>query len=170
MPFRMPILAYVTLLAGCGPKPPEVVHVGDAYLRFPRHDFYRSITDDGASRPSFVAYVTPEEDRQQSINLEYDDREIIENRIDAERKGIPYIYRGSFQFRSSPDAFIVKRPWGTSICLRNSIKVGSLSNCATNVTYRAARWNVYFQYEMLDNRMNVKERGLSVLRAYTIKS
>lgn len=170
MSFRMPILAYVTLLAGCGPKPPETVHVGDAHLRFPRHDFYRSITDDGASRPSFVAYVTPETDRRQSIGLEYDGRENITDRINAERNGLPYIFRGSFQFRYAPDAFIVTREWGTSICLGDSIKVGSLGNCATNVTYRAARWNVYFQYGMLDDRVNVKERGLSVLRAHTIKS
>lgn len=79
MSFRMPVFAFLALLAGCGPKPPEVVHVGNAHLRFPRHDFYRSITDEGASRPTFVAYVTPEKDRRQSIGLEYDDRETSAN-------------------------------------------------------------------------------------------
>lgn len=170
MSFRMPVFAFLALLAGCGPKPPEVVHVGNAHLRFPRHDFYRSITDEGASRPTFVAYVTPEKDRRQSIGLEYDDRENISERTHAERKGLPYIFRGNFRSRFATDAFIVSRPWGTSICLKNAIKVGLLRNCATNVTYRAARWNVYFQYGMLDDRVNVKERGLSILRAYTIKS
>lgn len=169
MSFRTPVFACLLLLAGCGPKSPEIVQVGNAHLRFPQHDFYRSITDEGASKPSFVAYVTPEKDRRQSIGLEYDDRENIGNRIDAEQEGLPYIFRGRFQFRFSSDAFVVKRPWGTSICLRKSIKLGLLKNCATNVIYGAARWVVYFQYDMLDEPVNVKARGLSVLKAYTIR-
>lgn len=169
MSIRTPVLAYLVLLTGCGPKPPEIVHVGNGYLRFPRHDFYRSITNEGASKPSFVAYATPEKDRSQSIGLEYDDRENIGDRSDAEQRGLPYIFRGSFQFRYASDAFVVRRPWGTSICLRESIKLGLLHNCATNVTYGAARWVVYFQYDMLDEPINVKARGLSVLKAYTIR-
>ena len=161
-------LASMLLLAGCGPKAPEVVHVGDASFRFPRDPFYRSITDEGASKSSFVAYVTPERDRRRSIGLEYDSSENIRDRIEAERQGLPYIFRGSFQFRYSPDAFIARRPWGTSICLRQAIKLGILGNCATNVTYGGARWVIYFQHDMLDDPVNVAARGLSVLKAYTI--
>lgn len=166
---RVPLFAFLTLLAGCGSEPPETVHVGAALLRFPRHDFYQSITDDGASRPSFVSYMTPEEDNKQSITLEYDEREKLNDRIAAQKKGIPYVYRASYRLEYYPNAFIVKRPWGSSICLRDMIKVGGLGSCATNVTYRNARWNVYFQYEMLDNRVNVIERALLVLKAYTIE-
>jgi hypothetical protein len=168
MSFRSISLACLLSLAGCGPKAPEIVHVGDANFRFPRDPFYRSITDEGASKPSFVAYVTPEKDRRRSISLEYDSSENIKDRTDAERQGLPYIFRGSFQFRYAHDAFIVRRPWGTSICLRKAIKVGLLRNCAANVTYRGARWVVYFQHDMLDDPENVTARGLSVLRAYTI--
>ena len=113
--------------------------------------------------------MTPEKDRRKSIGLEYDDRENIRDRVNAEQKGLPYIFRGSFQFRFASDAFVVRRPWGTSICLRESIKVRLLRNCATSVTYGEAHWVIYFQYDMLDDPVNVKTRGLSVLRAYTIK-
>ncbi|WHO39662.1 hypothetical protein PMI04_003445 [Sphingobium sp. AP49] len=166
MRFRRVYSVSLVLLTSCGPKPPEVVQVGDAFYRFPRDPFYRSITDEGASKPTFVAYVTPEKDRRRSISLQYDSRENREERVDAEKQGLPYIFRGDF--RLAKDKTIETRPWGTSICLMKGVKLGLLGQCATSMTYRGARWIIYFQHEMLDGPVDIVTRSQSLLKTYAV--